>query len=124
MARAAAVSAALACLVLCACGDSSGTPGSNSGEIITGVERFGWEQPAADAGELASFRYAIYVDNSRTEAADVSCGSSAASGRFECTCQLPAIASGAHTLQIAAFIVDGNATRESARSEAVRVVKQ
>jgi hypothetical protein len=124
MARAAAFSAALACLVLCACGDSSGAPGSSSGEIITGVERFGWEQPAADAGELASFRYALYVDNSRTEANDVSCGSSAATGRFACTCQLPAIASGAHTLQIAAFVVDGNATRESGRSEAVRVVKQ
>jgi hypothetical protein len=114
----------LACLALCACGGSSDAPGSNSVEMITGVERFGWDQPAADAGELASFQYAIYVDNGRAEAADVSCGAAGTGGRFACTCQLPLMASGLHTLQIAAFVIEADATRESSRSEALRVVKQ
>jgi hypothetical protein len=114
----------LACIVLCACGGSSGGSGSDSGESITGLERLGWDQPAADAGELASFNYALYVDNTRSEAADVSCGAPATNGRFECTCQLPAMSSGSHTLQIGAFVTDGSGTRESPRSAAVRVVKQ
>jgi hypothetical protein len=92
--------------------------------MVTGVERFGWEQPAPDAGELASFRYAMYVDNNRTEATDVSCEATATSGRFACTCQLPQMAAGSHTLQLAAFVADAGALRESARSDAVRVVKQ
>lgn len=112
------------CLGLAACGGSSGAPGSSDVEIITGVERFGWDQPVADAGELGSFRYAIYVDNSRTEAADVSCGSTSTGGRFACTCQLPLMSSGSHTLQVAAFVSDQGTTRESARSATVRVVKQ
>jgi hypothetical protein len=116
--------AGLACLALCACGGSSGAPGSNNVEMITGAERFGWDQPAADAGELASFQYAIYVDNARAEAADVSCGSAATSGRFACTCQLPLLSAGSHTVQVAAFVTEAGTTRESARSEAVRVVKQ
>jgi hypothetical protein len=111
-------------VLLSACGGSSGPPGSGNGEIITGLERFGWEQPALDASELASFRYALYVDNNRTEAADVACGTTLTSGRFACTCQLPQMASGSHTLQVAAFVTDDAAVRESARSDTVRVVKQ
>jgi len=93
-------------------------------ERISGLERFGWEQPATDTGELASFRYAMYVDNTRSEATDVSCGSTSTSGRFACTCQLPVMAAGSHTLQVAGFVTDESASRESARSEAVRVIKQ
>jgi hypothetical protein len=116
--------ALLAAVVLSACGGASGAPGSGNGEVITGVERFGWDQPAPDAGELATFRYAIYVDSSRTEAADVSCDATSTSGRFACTCSLPQMASGSHTLQVAAFVLDASTARESARSDIVRVVKQ
>ena len=112
------------CFVLSSCGGSSGAPGSGSGEVVTGVERFGWEQPALDAGELASFRYAMYVDNNRIDATDVSCGTATTSGRFACTCQLPQMTAGSHTLQLAAFITDAGTLRESARSETVRVIKQ
>lgn len=66
----------------------------------------------------------MYVDNNRTEAADVSCGATPASGRFACTCQLPQMPAGSHTLQLAAFVTDAGTLRESARSEAVRVIKQ
>jgi hypothetical protein len=116
------VCAAAAC-ALAACG--SGTPPTpNNGETITGSERFGWDQPAADAGELATFRYALYVDDARSEAADVSCDPGSSSGRFVCTSRMPSMSTGAHTLQVAAFAVDGGVVRESARSAGVRVLKR
>jgi hypothetical protein len=109
-------------VVVAACGGAPTTP--SGAETITGSERFGWDQPAADAGELASFRYAMYVDDARSEAADVSCTPGSSSGRFACTSILPSMPSGAHTLQVAAFVLDAGVVRESARSVAVRVFKR
>ena len=96
----------------------------SDGEMITGGERFGWEQPAADAGELATFRYAMYVDEARSDAADVLCEAAASGGRFPCSARLPSMPNGAHTLQVAAFVTDAGAVRESPRSAAVRVFKR
>src|SRR4029079_13650900 len=111
------------CVVLVACGGKSPTsPGT--GDVITGSERFGWDQPAADAGELATFRYAMYVDEARGEAADVTCDAASTSGRFACTSRLPSMPNGMHTLQVAAFVIDAGLVRESARSASVRVVKR
>ena len=108
-----------------ACGASSRAPAaSGTPEIITGGERFGWTQPAGDAGELATFRYAFYVDETRSEAADVACAPDDAGDRFVCTSSLPAMTAGGHALQIAAFVLDAAVVRESSRSATVRVVKQ
>jgi len=107
---------------LAACGGSRPAPGD--AETITGAERFGWEQPAADAGELAAFRYALYVDDARSEAGDVSCAPGQPGGPFFCTSRLPALSAGSHTLQVASFVIDGGVIRESGRSAAVRVVKR
>jgi hypothetical protein len=96
------------------------TTPSTGGETISGSERMGWDQPASDAGELATYRYALYVDDTRGEASDVTC-TAASAGLFVCTCKLPAMASGAHTLQVAAFVLDGATVVESDRSTAVRV---
>lgn len=112
---------AFASLALAACGSPSAPSGT---ETINGSERFGWDQPAADAGEVASFRFALYVDDARSEASEVACAASPTSGRFACTAALPALSSGTHTLQVAAFVLDGGAIRESTRSAAVRVVKR
>jgi hypothetical protein len=115
--------AILVVTVVCArCGGSP--PAPSGSDVITGVERFGWDQPAADAGELASFRYAIYVDDVRGEASGIACASSQTDGRFTCTSNLPSMPSGAHTLQVAAFVLDAGVVRESARSASVRVVKR
>lgn len=105
-----------------ACGGSPSAPSET--ETITGGERFGWEQPAADAGELSAFRYALYLDDARSEASGVSCAPGQTSGRFACTSSLPAMSSGAHTLQVAAFVIDAGLVRESGRSASVRVVKR
>ena len=87
---------------------------------VTGAERIGWDQPAADAVELATFGYAIYVDGTRTLASGVACGSTAAAAGFPCTAALPPLTPGAHTLEVASFVTDG-ALLESTRSAALQV---
>lgn len=109
-------------LAFAACGAPA--PGSSGVETITGTERFGWDQPAADAGELAAFRYAFYVDDVRSDATDVSCAPGQAAGRFACAAALPPMSTGAHALQVASFVSDGGAALESARSATVRVLKR
>jgi len=113
------------CAACAACGQSSPpppvvTPPAGT-ETITGTERIGWDQPAPNLAELATFRYAIYVDGTRSELAGVSCATSATASGFPCTALLPAMAAGAHTLELASFVVDGGVL-ESARSAALRVM--
>jgi hypothetical protein len=108
-----------------ACGGGSpSTPPPAGGDTITGSERFGWDQPAADAGELATFRYAIYVDDVRSEVTDAQCAPAQTPRQFACTCSLPSMTSGPHTVQVSAYVLDGGTVRESSRSTPVRVVKQ
>jgi glucose/arabinose dehydrogenase len=117
-----------ACLLLVvvstACGDSPPPtptpPGPGTGETINGREHFGWDQPAASRAELATFRYAVYVDGTRSEVADTSCAATAGAGGFACTGRLPAMSAGAHTLELAAFYDSGGIV-ESAKSAPLRV---
>jgi hypothetical protein len=111
---------AIGMFTLAGCG---GSVSVSNPETVTGVERFGWDQPAADAGELGTFRYAFYVDDARTEAADIACAPGTGA-QFACTAQLPAMSAGAHSLQVAAFVLDAGQLRESSRSAAVRVIKR
>lgn len=116
---------ALASSTLITCGGSSAPPAPvfqppAGTETINGTERIGWDQPAADAVELASIRYAIYVDGVRSELANVSCTPSTGAARFSCTAPLPSLTRGQHTVQIASFVVDGS-TLESARSPGLNV---
>ncbi len=87
-------------------------PGGNTGETITGRERIGWDQSAANAAELASFRYAIYVDGSRREMTGVTCAAPAG-GSSACNGPLPAMSPGTHVLEIAAFTTDVEGTRSA-----------
>ena len=118
---AAAVVTALAAIP--ACGGSSTPPPSTSdpagsGERITGRERLGWTQSAADATELASFRYAAYVDNTRVELV-ASCSGS--SGGFSCSSPMPPMNAGSHSIELVSFVVDNGVVIESGRSAALRV---
>lgn len=91
-------------------------------EQITGNERLGWDQLAATAAELATFRYLIYVDASAgTEVQDVSCASTPGAAGFACSGRLPAMTAGAHTLALSAFIEAGTRL-ESARSSSLSVI--
>ena len=115
----------LATSAMMACGGNSPpqppviTPPAG-GETINGTERIGWDQPAADAVELAAIRYAMYVDGTRTELTGVACAPSSTTARFSCASPLPSLARGAHTLQISSFVTDGTVL-ESARSAALNV---
>ncbi len=95
-------------------------PGTGTGETITGRERIGWDQPAANSAELATFRYAMYVDGVRTELGDVSCAQTATATGFACSARLPAMSNGAHALEVAAFYDSGRVV-ESAKSPTLRV---
>ena len=116
---AAAVVTALAAIP--ACGGSTPPPSTSDpaggGERITGRERLGWTQSAADATELASFRYAAYVDNNRVELA-ATCGGS--SGAFSCTSPMPPMNAGAHSIELVSFVVDNGVVIESGRSAALQ----
>ena len=122
------IRAVICCAAMAACGRSSAPPAPPStepppsGERITGTERLGWDQQAADAAELVTIRYAIFVDGTRSELSDTSCTTPAAAGGFPCTARLPAMSAGAHTLELTAFIVDSGTQLESARSSPLRVV--
>jgi hypothetical protein len=115
---AAAVTVALA---LPACGGGSPPGSGGSGLLLNGNERFGWDQPATDRSELATFQYAMYVDDVRSEVTDVNCATTRTAAGFACTSRLPQLSPGTHTLQIAAFVLDGSTVRESSRSTPVRV---
>jgi glucose/arabinose dehydrogenase len=117
----------LLAIVTMACGKNTPEPPNVTPaptENVTGTERLGWTQAAADGREISTFRYAIYVDNARAELAGASCQppSSSTSASFECSAPLPAMPAGTHTLELATFIVDG-ATLESARSAPLVVNK-
>ena len=92
---------------------------------VAGTERFGWTQTAADSKELATFRYAAYVDGIRVELMGVSCQppSSPTSTAFECSAPLPEMSPGPHALELAMFIVDGGTSRESPRSAPLKILK-
>lgn len=116
----------LALAVLAACGDD--TPDSPStpapgGETITGRERIGWVQPATDTVELASFAYALYVDNTRVVLSGVTCANTAGSAGFDCSAPLPQaqMTPGSHVLELATFTGSGNSVLESSKSPALRV---
>src|SRR3954467_8607925 len=105
---------AIGMFTLAGCG---GSVSVSNPEPVPGVERFGWDQPAADPGELGTFRYAFYVDDARTEAADIACAPG--TGRqLPSPGQVPAMSAGAHSLQVAAFVLDAGQLRESSRSAA------
>jgi glucose/arabinose dehydrogenase len=120
------LAAILILLVTTGCGGSKtppppSTPNPGGSETITGRERFGWDQQADGTAELATFGYAIFVDGTRSTVAAVSCGTSPSATGFACSGQLPPMAGGAHTLQLATFVTD-NPAAESERSAVLNVV--
>lgn len=110
--------------VLASCGgssDPSPTPDPGGPPIIRGTERLGWDQVAANVGELNSYRYAIYVDGSRSQVADVLCAVTATARGFACSGRLPSMNPGVHTLELASFVMDGGRLIESAKSAPLQV---
>jgi glucose/arabinose dehydrogenase len=112
-------------LTLGGCGSNdappSPAPGGSSGDVqVSGGERLGWSQQAANASELSTFQYAIYIDGNRSVLSGASCGTIAASAGFDCSAPLPILTAGSHIIELAAFAVDGGVL-ESAKSSPLRV---
>jgi glucose/arabinose dehydrogenase len=105
------------CGAVAACGGNgppAPSPGGGDASTITGRERLAWDQLAQSDAELATFRYALYVDGNRTELPNASCTFGPGTV-YVCTAQLPSMAPGRHTLELATYI-DGAPSLESARS--------
>ena len=120
-----AVVSVVCALTLGGCGSKdtppSPTSGGSSGDVqVSGGERLGWSQQAANASELSTFQYAIYIDGNRSVLAGASCGTIASAAGFDCSAPLPSLTAGSHTIEIAAFAVDGGVL-ESAKSAPLRV---
>ena len=96
-------------------------PGGGSGETISGRERLGWDQPALNAAELATYRFAVHVDDVRSEMSEVTCGSTAGPNGFACSGRLPAMSPGAHRLELTTFVASGDGILESTKSPALQV---
>jgi glucose/arabinose dehydrogenase len=97
-------------------------PGNPSGDVrISPGDRLGWTQQAADAAEVASFQFALYVDGNRLTLAGVSCVRASSGTGFDCSAALPTLTAGVHTLELASFVVGGSTIAESARSGVLRV---
>ncbi len=112
------------CLGLCAgCDKNDPAPpsGPSTGENVTGNERFGWQQLAADAVELARIRYAVYIDGVRADLPDARCDQAATETGFSCSAPLPRLNNGSHLLELASFVIDGATVLEGARSAPLRV---
>jgi glucose/arabinose dehydrogenase len=118
-----AILALLCGATLAACDGEPPIPPSvpGSDERITGSERLGWEQRALDDTDIGTYRYVVYVDGARVELSDVACGTAAGSAALACSARLPPLTAGTHVLELASFIVDGDAVLESARSTPLRV---
>ena len=121
-----ALPALLACAIASGCGEKdppAPDPDNPSGDIqISGNERIGWSQQAADVVELALFEYVVYVDGTRTALAGVNCSSSATASGFDCSAALPPLTPGPHMLELASVFADLSGLFESGRSAPLRVV--
>src|SRR6187397_1480438 len=101
---------------------SSGTATPSGETRVSPGDRLGWLQQAADATDVASYQFALYVDGIRMALSGVSCARAASASAFDCSATLPNMSNGTHTLELASFVADGSATIESARSAPLRVV--
>jgi hypothetical protein len=99
-----ALVAAISCY---ACGSSTSAPStSTSGtQTITTSENLHWNQVALSDAEMASIRFAIYVDGTRSELAGAQCAASSSEGTYACSSPLPPLTTGSHTLQLASYYV-------------------
>ena len=118
------VVAVVAFVSCAACGGSNpppapGGPGGGAG-TITGRERIGWLQQAADAAQFAAMDFAIYVDGARTPLPGDTC-TAASGGGYDCSAPLPPLTAGPHTLELVSFITADGSVIESDRSAPLSV---
>lgn len=120
--RLAVLGTVCALTALSACGGSKAPSSSGpSPQSITGRERLGWDQRAADWAELAWIQYALYVDGARVVLAGAACDPTPRATGFACSAPLPALTPGTHVLELASFVVSGGNVLESPKATALQV---
>jgi hypothetical protein len=90
---------------------------NTAGTIITGTEKIGWIQPAANLAEARSYTYMLYVDSTKVRLENISCAAPVPGG-YDCSAPLPRMAAGRHVLQAVAVDAGG---AEGPRSQALVV---
>lgn len=83
---------------------------------VLGAEQLSWDQSAPDVFELARYTYVAYVDGARRLLADATCQPTTADTQAECLARLPAMAPGAHRLELATVFNGFGFEFESPRS--------
>ncbi|MPZ18829.1 MAG: hypothetical protein GEV06_13075 [Luteitalea sp.] len=116
----------LVCMLVAACDGaplppSTGAPPGGESTAVRGTERIAWEQPAASAREVASFRFAVYVDGVRGELSGARCESSSGPNGYACGAPLPQLTPGTHVIQLSAIMPRRGGSVESPRSPALNV---
>jgi glucose/arabinose dehydrogenase len=114
-----------ALLITATCGGESMPPGPPTGDgssptspiSISGSERIGWNQLAADASQASGYRYTAYVDDEPFGLPDAACDGAGEIG-FTCVARLPPVSVGPHRIEIASS--DGGL--ESPKSSPIYVV--
>ncbi|MEP6915382.1 MAG: PQQ-dependent sugar dehydrogenase [Acidobacteriota bacterium] len=115
--------AAVACAAtLVGCGGSKGKPpddGGGGGGPIAVSALVGWDMLGIDAATRDTLRFALYLDNARSELAGATCTASGADG-LSCSGPLPAMTAGTHTIELASYTA-ANPTLESPRSTSLSI---
>src|SRR5688572_3142205 len=87
---------------------------------VAGTEKIGWDQVAASLPAASAFVYTLYIDNTPTTLASVTCAGTASP--FACAAPLPAMTPARHDLQLTAAEVVNGTQLESLRSTTFPVV--
>jgi hypothetical protein len=69
---------------------------------ITGTENLGWDQPAADADDLSTIGYQIFIDGQGSPV-DGQCETTPTPAGFACKTPLPRMTPGAHAIELASY---------------------
>ncbi len=108
----------VAALLAASCSNPPAPPPPSAGDggapvTVTLSERLGWDQPAADAAELATIGYEIYIDGNGSPLAGVQCGDTPSAAGFECRAPLPQMTPGPHSLELASFFLNDPGTKSA-----------
>jgi hypothetical protein len=74
---------------------------------VTGTEKIAWSQAAANASQLAHYRYIVYVDDVPTDPVAADCSPTPIDLTFSCNTALPKLSPGPHRLQFVVEEIDG-----------------
>ncbi len=86
-----------------ACGSAPSSTNPTGPQTITSSQRLYWNQTAGSAAEMASIRFAIYLDGARSELPGAQCVDSSVTDVYNCNSPLPKMTVGPHLIQLASY---------------------